>query len=171
MRQRLFRVPSMSTAAHCPFGVSCLPRVSALFATSPKHVHKTCCVQQARMRPPYARPSQASLRSVLRLSQPLDGLHRASAGELVSSHRHVQGFKPSRGFSLRAATLPRQKSLAPLSLKLRSLTDRNRLPQTKPRDFEAFLHTKMRSSGLVLPAPSVAPLLGFTLLQAFDLRR
>jgi hypothetical protein len=32
-------------------------------------------------------------------------------------------------------------------------------------DFEALLRRKMRSSGLVLPAPSVAPLFRFTLLR------
>ena len=58
-----------------------------------------------------------------------------------------------------------------MPLTLRLLTDRNRLPQTKPLDFEAFIHTKMRFFGLVLPAPSTAPLFGFMPLQAFDLRR
>lgn len=41
MRQRLFRVPTISTTAHAPFGVSSLPGVSALFATSPKRIHST----------------------------------------------------------------------------------------------------------------------------------
>ena len=58
-----------------------------------------------------------------------------------------------------------------MPLKPHLLSGRNRLPQTKPLDFEAFIHAEVRASGLVLPAPSVDPLFRFTLLQVFDSRR
>lgn len=90
---------------------------------------------------------------------------------LISSHSHVQGSDPLRGFSLRTATLPHRQEHAPLSLKSCSLTSRSQMPQTKPRNFEAFIRTKMRSSSLVLPAPAAAPLFRFMPLQAFKLRQ
>jgi hypothetical protein len=52
-----------------------------------------------------------------------------------------------------------------LPLELHSLPGRSRLPQTKLLDFEAFIHAEVRASGLVLPAPSVGPLLRFTPLR------
>jgi hypothetical protein len=63
-----------------------------------------------------ARASRASLRSVLRRSQPLDGLLRAATHELVSSRNRVQGSLSFRGFFLSAAVLPRRKDPAPLPL-------------------------------------------------------
>jgi hypothetical protein len=49
-----------------------------------------------------------------------------------------------------------------------SLTGRNQLPQTKSIDFEALLRRKIRSSSLVLPAPSAAPLIRLMLLRVFS---
>lgn len=71
----------------CRFGHELTARVSALLAASPVRVH----VREASITP---------LRSVLRLSQPLDGFLRALASRLVSSSSHVQGSFPFRGFSL-----------------------------------------------------------------------
>ena len=124
-------------------------RVSALFATSLERVHLPRDLPRSR----YG--------SALRLSQPLDGLHRASARGLVSSHSRVQGSRLFRGFSLYTATLPHQEESAPMPLKPHLLSGRNRLPQTKLLDFEAFIHAEVRASGLVLPAPSVDPLFRF----------
>jgi len=52
-----------------------------------------------------------------------------------------------------------------MPLKHRTLTGRNQLPHTVSLDFEVLLRREMRSSGLVLPAPSVAPLFRFWLLR------
>jgi len=48
-------------------------------------------------RPPFARVPKSSLCSVLRRSQPLDGLLRSKAGGPISSHSRVQGA-PVQGF-------------------------------------------------------------------------
>jgi len=57
----------------------------------------------------------ASLRSVLGLSQPLDGLLRSPARRLVSSRCHVQD-PPVRGPPPAQPLLPRRKPRAPLPL-------------------------------------------------------
>jgi len=91
----------------CRFRHRLTARVSALFATSPVRVH----VREASMTP---------LRSVPRLSQPLDGFLRALASRLVSSSSHVQGSFPFRGFSLHAAPPPSSGGAPPLPLDLRT---------------------------------------------------
>jgi hypothetical protein len=63
----------------------------------------------------------APLCSVLRLSQPLDGLCRTQACRLISSCCHVQGCLPSRGFSsvaanARGTSCDITRTLAPMPL-------------------------------------------------------
>jgi hypothetical protein len=67
--------------------------------------------------------------------------------------------RPFRGFSPRAATLPRRKEPAPLPLLLVSLTGLRRLPLHEVLGFEAFIHARprsprMRYSHLRAPLPS-----------------
>jgi hypothetical protein len=73
-----------------------LPRISSLIATSPAASTIPCPDTDTR-------GFQAPLRSVLGLSQPLDGFLRHRLRGLVSSRSHVQGSSPSRGFSRLAA--------------------------------------------------------------------
>jgi len=76
-----------------------------------------------RARPPFAEPSRALLRSVLRRSQPLDGLLRSLASRLISSSSRVQGPIPFRGFSLVAAPSPSSGDASPMPLATRSLSE------------------------------------------------
>jgi hypothetical protein len=94
-------------------------------------------------RPLFARIPKSSLCSILRRSQPLDGLLRNAARELVSSHNRVQDSSRSGALPLCTATLPHQEELPPCRWdKARSPT--NRLPQARPLDFEAFFHAESR---------------------------
>jgi len=52
------------------------------------------------------------LSSVLRFSQPLDGLRHLPACGLIASHSHVQGL-PFRGFSRPTAVLARRQAMPP----------------------------------------------------------
>lgn len=110
------------------------------------------------------------LRSAPRLSQPLDGLLRNSAGELISSHRHVQGSLPFRGFSPRAAFLPSSKRVASIPFHTHPLTNRSWLPH--PRAPASRLCSTRGSvvGGSVLPSPSLAPLFGFLFPPGVNLR-
>jgi len=65
------------------------------------------------VRLPDARVPKSSLCSVLRRSQPLDGLLRAAACELISSHSRVQGSSRSGVLPLCTATLPLREELPP----------------------------------------------------------
>lgn len=111
-----------------------------------------------------------TLRSVLRLSQPLDGLLRHLTPPACFIRQPSPGFVSFRGFSLRAATLARREQLPPC---------RCPPPAQRPRamaavgllDYEVFIHTKKRFAGLVLPAPLFAPLFEFVLLQVTPARR
>lgn len=95
-------------------------------------------------RPLFAGPSQALLRSVLRLSRPLDGLLRVSARELVSSRSRVQGSHPFRGFSPRAAFLFLVGREFPHAV-LRSSTHQPKLAAASDRPgSEALLHARAR---------------------------
>ena len=108
--------------------------------------------------------SHASLRSVLRFSQPLDGFLRAPACRLISSRCHVQGLSPFRGFSPRAATLPRRKEPAPRPLSPATLTGLRRSPHDSALDFEALIRARPRSlprgyspRGTPLPSSGSSP--------------
>jgi hypothetical protein len=80
-----FGVPS-SILPPSPFGVSRPAGVPSLFAAFTKGVHSL------RKLP------GLPLRSVLRLSQPPDGLLHLQLRGLVSSRNHVQGFLSVQGF-------------------------------------------------------------------------
>jgi len=87
----------------------------------------------------HAKVPVPSLRSALRLSQPLDGLLRLRLRGLVSSRSHVpgstvQGFLPSR------SDPPSSGGSAPLSLGRRPLPFR--APRPTSVDFEALLRAK-----------------------------
>jgi len=69
-----------------------------------------------RAHPLFTGSATSPLCSVLRLSQPLDGLLRPLAPRACSIPQPRPGFIPFRGFSLRAAALPRRKRLASLPL-------------------------------------------------------
>jgi hypothetical protein len=75
------------------------------------------------------RVSRLSLRSVLRLSQPLDGLLRHSASRACSIPQPRPGFDLSRGFSPRAARALSSSDAAPLSLNLQRSPVRRRWPR------------------------------------------
>jgi hypothetical protein len=62
------------------------------------------------------------LRSVLRLSQPPDGLLHLRLRGFISPRSHVQGFAPSRGFSRSAAVPTRRRAMPPC--RCRSPADR-----------------------------------------------
>jgi hypothetical protein len=117
------------------------------------------------VRPPSAGVPKSPLRSVLRRSQPHDGLLRSAARELVSSHSRVQGSARSGVLPLYTATLPHREELPPCRCdEARSPT--NRLPRAKPLDFEAFVHAESRAAGsAVKPCPRPLPSSGSSLLQ------
>lgn len=116
-------------------------------------------------RPLLARGPISSLRSVLRRSQPPDGLLRSRARELVSSHSRVQGSSRSGVLPLCTASLPHQEQMPPCRWsKARSPT--NRLPRPTLLDFEALFHAESRAaSSAVRPRLRPLPSSGFLLLQ------
>jgi len=117
------------------------------------------------VRPRFARVPKSSLCSVLRRSQPLDGLLRSDARRLVSSRSRVQDVTRPGVSPLCTATLPRREELPPCRWReVRSPT--NRLPQTRRLDFEAFLRAESRvGSSAVRPRPRPLPSSGSLLLQ------
>jgi hypothetical protein len=131
-----------------PFGAGCPAGASSLFAASTEGVHST------RELP------GLSLRSALRLSQPLDGLLHLRLHGLISSRSHVQGCYSVQGFlpiRSRPDSSPGDASMPfhdhPLTGKPAATDDR--------LDFEALLCGAMRSSKRGLAASLVAPLYGF----------
>jgi hypothetical protein len=113
-------------------------------------------------RPPLQGHPKPPLRSVLRLSQPLDGLLRETSHRLVSSGSHVQGSHPFRGFSPRAAFLPSSGRAAPLSFPAPVLAgSETGCRPNAPRLRGLSPHEVALSPGLVSPAPRPAPLFEF----------
>jgi hypothetical protein len=155
----LLRVPSLPNLLETFRLPAGLPGVSSLFATSPLRVHL-----------PRAHPKR-SLRSALGLSQPLDGLLRGAARGFVPPHCHVQGCLPFRGFSPRAAFPPSSGRVAPVSFSASELTGRNRCPLERASTSRPCSARGRVVSGLVLPAPQLAPLLGFLSPPGVSLRR
>jgi len=87
----------MSTAAHAPFGVSCLTGLLALFAASLTRVHHVRSRPTRRNASITHETSRASLCSVLRFSQPLDGFLRAPASQAYFILQPRLGFIPVQG--------------------------------------------------------------------------
>jgi hypothetical protein len=127
-----FRAPSSSTAALAfrreqpPTRVSALPR------------HHTRGVHSCGFPTP--------LRSVLRCSQPLDGLLRPMARGLLSSHNRVQDPSRSGVCPPRTAVLPHRKDSCPLAVGADLLTHTGSHPRECPQarllDFEALLRAR-----------------------------
>jgi len=87
----------MSTAAHAPFGVSCLTGLLALLAASLTRVHHVRSRPTRRNASISHETSQASLCSALRFSQPLDGLLRALTLQAYFILQPRLGFVPVQG--------------------------------------------------------------------------
>lgn len=116
----------------------------------------------------HARFATTSLRSVHRLSQPLDGLLRLMTLQACSIPQPCPGFIPFRGFSLRAATL-RFRSSSPLAVTCYPLKLRRACPRP-PTSASRFLSTRRCvHPGRCLAFPSPAPLFRFFLLQVLRL--
>jgi hypothetical protein len=138
------------------------------FVPSSRHHSSTATI--------FRRASHAPLRSVLRLSQPLDGFFRARACRLIPSRSHVQGHLSFRGFSPVAATHPHrmEPSSLPLSHRrscsrsdFRRLTHKSTCAAPRLRGFHlrqaAFLESGYS------PRPKPLPSSNFTLLQGLAL--
>lgn len=130
---RSSRVPSPEPLAAHRKLQNCLPRLSALFAT-----------RQDLSTP--RETFQVPLRSAPRLSQPLGGFLQTSTPQAYFILQPRPGFPlPSKDFPLRTADVPHRKIFAPMLLPhLHS-----KRPSTAFRsnwvNFEALLHTKVRS--------------------------
>jgi hypothetical protein len=94
-----------------------------------------------------ARASRASLRSVLRFSQPLDGLLRTRAARVYFAPQPRPGFQPVQGIISRCSRSPSSReSLPPCRwLRTRSAAPKDLRPRTRHLDFEASLHTGQRA--------------------------
>jgi hypothetical protein len=144
--------PHLFPSARDPFSTTDLPPRSAprldlpLGSSSSEFLHVRSCTSSfdVVLTYPGFRPSsrhdrnastpreasRASLRSAPRLSQPLDGLLRIPARGPVSSHNHVQGSLPFRGFSPHAAFRHSSRRASPSSFHDRPLTNRSPLPRS-----------------------------------------
>lgn len=160
----------MSTTAHSPFGVSSLPRVSALFATSPQRVHsdpRSVDLEPGCVQPNVEHPCSTTVRpqvfSTSRRFAPRSGLRACFIPQPRSGFMPVQGLLPlSSHPSSSEGTYPHAVITPP--------TRRPKPTATRDaRDFEVFIRREMRCSGLVLPAPSLAPLFRFWLPRALVL--
>jgi hypothetical protein len=132
-------------------------------------------------RPHLAKDAMPSLRSVLRLSQPLDGLLRSPALQACSIPQPRPGLSPFRGFSSRAARLLHQQPMPPCrchpehspDLALRFAFAFRLPPDATLVDASASRPSSARDSvayGLGLASPQPAPLFGFHLLQVVNHR-
>jgi len=115
--------------------------------------------------------SQVPLRSVLRLSQPLDGLLRVRACELVSSRCHVQGSLCS-GASLPAQppflfgrSLPPCRCFIVAHAPVSTFAETNALPRAMLLGFEASICARPRSTSPVIHLARARSPLQFRLLQ------
>jgi hypothetical protein len=119
-------------------------------------------------RPPLARVPKSPLGSVHRRSQPLDGLLRVELAGLFHPAAASRAF-PVQGFRRSAQPPSLVERSCPLAVGARSAhrpMNRNRLPQTRHPDFEAFLHAESRVEGsAVRPHPRPLPSSGLLLLQ------
>jgi hypothetical protein len=131
-----------------------LPGVCALFAISQQCVHSRG-------------GSRVPASSVLRQSQPLDGLLRSAARRLVSSDNRVQDC-PVQGFGHSTQDPTSSAGLSPLPFRPKH-SPTNRCPRSTPADFEDLLHVKPRFTGSVVkPNQRTRPSSGLVLLQAIS---
>jgi hypothetical protein len=119
--------------------------------------------------------SQVPLRSVLRLSQPLDGLLRARACELVSSRCHVQELSVQGLLSPRShpssseGACPLAVAASSLHAPASAFAETNALPRAMPLGFEAFICARPRSTSLVIHRARTRSPLQFSLPRAFSI--
>jgi len=146
-------VPPQSSFVSSPatrLSSRCMPtRVSALFAASPERVHILRELPTSRFVPSSGFRSLSTVYS----ASWLDGF--------VSTRSHVQGSCPFRGFSPRTAVPPSLKGVPPCRCPPPARAPKGTLPRracsaSRPCSMRGRVH-----SGLVLPAPDVAPLFGF----------
>jgi hypothetical protein len=117
-----------------PFGSSSPDWVFALIAASPSGVHSPRAVADP-------------LRSVLRLSQPLDGLLRHSAHRLVSSCSHVQGSVTVQGLLPPRSRARLVGEPCPhVVVAVCAHPSKLELPPRPRLDFEAFIRARSRRS-------------------------
>ena len=152
----LLRVPSQTIQpVHGLAAWSSPDWVSALLATSPSGVHTS------------RRASNPPLRSVLRLSQPLDGLLRPSAPQACFILPPRPGFRsPFRGFSPAAAAPPSSRVACPHAVAGAALTQAS----LSCHAITASTSRPSSASGRVvgrrgLAADPLAPLIGFRSLR------
>jgi hypothetical protein len=136
----LLRVPSPRALPRSTFRSSSVLSDRAHLPPGPvPHRDITCAQPLAREAP------SLTLRSALRLSQPLDGLLRTHARGLVSSRCHVQGSARSRASLSAQPPCLVDRSLPPCRL-LRATLARLAPAATRTNlDFEASIRAKMRS--------------------------
>jgi hypothetical protein len=157
------RAPSeflrLDSRAH-PFGERTPTRVLLPLRDMTVERPPTVLCNPERLPAESAGSATSPLRSALRLSQPLGGLLRSAASRAYSIPQPRPGYLSSRGFSLRAATLAFTRS-CPLAIGPPDARRPRTTSTSGDLDFEAFIHTEQRCFGLVLPAPSLAPLVEF----------
>jgi hypothetical protein len=103
-------------------------------STSPAaFAHLTVSCALGRFRGRSAEFPNSLLRSAHRFSRPLDGFLHTSTCGFVSPRYHVQGCFPFRGFSFRAATLPRRQELPPSRSGARRFPSEDRSHDGLPR--------------------------------------
>lgn len=136
--------PPQGTPLQSSFSQLTAPRLSAKDSTY-QGSRPSLDITLAR---PQHEGTQPSLRSVLRLSQPLDGLLRTKARRLVSSRNRAQD--PSRSGASPSAQPPSLIGRrCPLAVFPEVARPKGR-PRSLPLDFEALLHTEKRLADSVV---------------------
>jgi hypothetical protein len=102
------------------------------------------------------------LRSVPRLSQPLDGLLRVSASQVCFAPQATSRVHARPGVSRSTQPSPVSRFRAPMPLAASRSRPRRNAATSGCLDFEALIRVKSRAFDLVLPAPNVAPLIGLS---------
>jgi len=151
-------VPRLLFGVSSPFLLAARLRAAVLpgFRPSSRHHRKRPLMRELPIFP---------LSSVLRFSQPLDGLLRFSTLRAYCIPQPRPGFfRPgispdSQPFRLVAGPCPR-------AVVARTLTDRSRLPRSNASTSRPCSVNRCVPRGWCLAFPSVAPLFGFLLLQA-----
>jgi hypothetical protein len=142
------------------FDRSDLPGFHALIAASPARVHFTfgglAIAEGGSASTPHG-TSQVPLRSVLGLSQPLDGFLRALASRACCIPRPRPGLAPVQGLHPHPQPdLPRREFRAPWPLLVPRLVDRSRPPARSDLGFEVLLRGRIRTAEAVRSLPQVS---------------